>query len=62
MSGSKYHLMRILRRDARRKSFPIGVPPIESREGREKRSRMIGVWCLSSVRSGFSLVWGNPSR
>ncbi|QCD87490.1 hypothetical protein DEO72_LG3g2026 [Vigna unguiculata] len=46
-------LMRLLRRGARRKSSPIGVPPVKSRKERGKRSRMVRVWCLSSNLTGL---------
>ncbi|QCD89976.1 hypothetical protein DEO72_LG4g928 [Vigna unguiculata] len=51
-------MMRLLRRGARQKSSPIGIPPIESRREQGKCSEMVRVWCLGSNLTGF----GNPKR
>jgi len=54
--------MRLLRRGIAEKALPIGIPPIESRRERGKTQWKEDLWCLSSVRSSFSLVWGIPNR
>ncbi|QCD99408.1 hypothetical protein DEO72_LG8g2463 [Vigna unguiculata] len=51
-------LMRLLHRGIAEKALPIDIPPIESRRELGKTQRKEDLWCLSSVRSGFSLVWG----
>jgi len=50
--------MRLLHRGTRRKSSPIGVPPIESREKRGKHNGNNQLWCLNSDLTGLV----NPKR
>jgi len=47
------YMMRLLRHGTRRKSSPIGVPPIETRGVRGKRSGIFRKWSLSSNLTGL---------
>jgi len=54
--------MRLLRRNTRRKSTPIGVPSIETREERGKRSGKVRLRRLSLGSLWFLAGLVNPKR